>query len=90
MGDFYAVFCTDLNNGNEYNVIIKQGFVLHLNLRRGWEKQIVFLGTKRIFDKESGQYVISIETVSTAEIIYAINLQFVTGIYWYGAHKQWH
>jgi len=27
MGDFYILFCVDLTNGNEYYIIVTEGFV---------------------------------------------------------------
>jgi len=27
MGDLFVLFCRDLSNGNEYNIIVTEGFV---------------------------------------------------------------
>jgi len=59
-GDLFVLFCGDKENGNEYDIIITEGFVFkYLESIRGEYNPIKF-NIKRICDAESGQYIISI------------------------------
>jgi len=59
MGHFY-LFCRDLDNGNEYSIIITKGFIFKYleSIRR--ENNLFKFNIKRILDVESGKYIISI------------------------------
>ena len=61
MGDFYILFCVDLNNGNEYYIIVTEGFVFkYLEINKKENNNPFKFNIKRILDVESGQYIISI------------------------------
>jgi len=50
-----------MNNGNEYNIIITEGFVFkYLESIRGENNPVFRFNIKRLLDSESGQYIISI------------------------------
>jgi len=60
MGDFYMLFCRDKDNGNEYNIIVTEGFVFkYLESIKGENYHFKF-NIKRILDADSEQYIISI------------------------------
>jgi len=60
MGHLYILFCRDLDNGNEYSIIITKGFIFKYleSIRR--ENNLFKFNIKRILDVESGKYIISI------------------------------
>ena len=60
MGDFYVLFCRDMNNGNEYNIIITEGFVFkYLEGLKQSNNPFTF-NIKRILETDSGLYIIFI------------------------------
>jgi len=60
VGDLFVLFCRDKENGNEYDIIITEGFVFkYLESIRGEYNPFKF-NIKRISDAESEQHIISI------------------------------
>ena len=60
MGDFYVLHCRDMNSGNEYDIIVKEGYAFkYLEGLRSRNNPFRF-SIKRVLDEESGQYTISI------------------------------
>ena len=61
MVDLFVLFCRDLSNGNEYNIIVNECFVFkYLEINKKEKNNPFKFNIKRILDAESGQYFISI------------------------------